>query len=645
MSVEADVEIDNELLIPVGDEQVAAARYSPKSVEGPLPALLMYIPYHKDDFISYGGYHPLILYLAEAGYEVIVADMVGTGASSGVKKKPFDAGEGQEAVEIIEWLAVQEWTTGDIGMFGKSYGGITALKAAAEQPDALKAIVPTHAPWEMYDWGELNFHGGQAHWTPLMQALQAMPPTHRDSEGRWADVWQERLDGLREHDPWQFQWLSHDTYDEYWKGMDIAVDRIEIPTFTVSGWRDGFPSTTEEFFEQIDAPKHMLLGPWRHTMPHRGRECAINFRSKVVEWFDSYLKDRDTDVENWPQITYWTELAGGGKPDAGIWRSREKWPKVAAGDESLSFILTGEGLKRDASNITEPVDAEYEHDHTVGIHSFDQGLPLDTSPDDVRSLTFDSSPLSTPVELTGNGEVTLRLTSTIDHPVAAVRVIDVSPNGSSQLVTHGQVHISERERQDLPTSFEAGEELELTFPLKAKSHIFESGHQIRVAISGAFFPIRRPPNEQGSFTIKSSQSHPSLVKLPGKERDELNFDETPMKEPDQSFPPEPTAVIDANSNIEIDREFTNDRLMTEVVDQNVTQLPEATMEYEHTINTTVLASDPSTAKLKKTTKITLEYPTETIVVDASSQVGQEIAQANTTITVDDAVIFDETWVQ
>jgi len=107
----------------------------------------MYVPYHKDDYITYGAYDPIVRYLAASGYEVVVADMVGTGASSGQIEEMFPQREGKEAATIVEWLADREWTTGSVGMFGKSYGGITALYAAAYQPDALEAIVPIHTPY------------------------------------------------------------------------------------------------------------------------------------------------------------------------------------------------------------------------------------------------------------------------------------------------------------------------------------------------------------------------------------------------------------------------------------------------------------------------------------------------------------------
>lgn len=58
-------------------------------------------------------------------------------------------------------------------------------------------------------------------------------------------------------------------------------------------------------------------------------------------------------------------------------------------------------------------------------------------PSDVRSLTFEIDPLDSPIELTGTGEVTLRLEASVPDPTIIVRLIDVSPNSRGTLVSYG----------------------------------------------------------------------------------------------------------------------------------------------------------------------------------------------------------------
>lgn len=186
MSVDglSEIRTHDDLLIPCRGETVAATRYEPVGVEGPLPALLMYVPYHKDDYITYGAYDPLNRYLAANGNEVVVADMVGTGASSGSIEEMFPQREGKEAAELVEWLAEQRWTTGRVGMYGRSYGGITALYAAANHPDGPEAIVPIETPYPGYrngyfSGGVFELFGIGMGWLTTVQTLDVKPPTRR----------------------------------------------------------------------------------------------------------------------------------------------------------------------------------------------------------------------------------------------------------------------------------------------------------------------------------------------------------------------------------------------------------------------------------------------------------------------------------
>jgi putative CocE/NonD family hydrolase len=62
----------------------------------------------------------------------------------------MDRGEGRDGAEAVEWIAAQQWCDGNVGMFGMSYGGISSLKVAFEQPPHLKAIVPIMGTDDIY---------------------------------------------------------------------------------------------------------------------------------------------------------------------------------------------------------------------------------------------------------------------------------------------------------------------------------------------------------------------------------------------------------------------------------------------------------------------------------------------------------------
>ena len=59
----------------------------------------------------------------------------------------------------MEWIARQPWCTGKVGMFGKSYGGFTALQVAALQPAHLATVVPVYFTDDRYT-DDCHYRGG-----------------------------------------------------------------------------------------------------------------------------------------------------------------------------------------------------------------------------------------------------------------------------------------------------------------------------------------------------------------------------------------------------------------------------------------------------------------------------------------------------
>ena len=85
----------------------------------------------------------------EAGYTWVQVDLRGTGASTGCLDWN-GPGEQQDVVTAVEWAAVQPWSNGRVGLFGKSYDGVTGLIAAGNQPRGLAAVVAQEPAMEPY---------------------------------------------------------------------------------------------------------------------------------------------------------------------------------------------------------------------------------------------------------------------------------------------------------------------------------------------------------------------------------------------------------------------------------------------------------------------------------------------------------------
>jgi putative CocE/NonD family hydrolase len=91
------------------------------------------------------------------GYVVVKIDSRGAGKTPGFLDVNSPA-ESRDLYDAIEWAAVQDWSTGNVGLNGVSYLCMTQWPVAAMNPPHCKAIIPWEGVSDMYrDW---SFHGG-----------------------------------------------------------------------------------------------------------------------------------------------------------------------------------------------------------------------------------------------------------------------------------------------------------------------------------------------------------------------------------------------------------------------------------------------------------------------------------------------------
>jgi uncharacterized protein len=125
--------------------RLAATLYMPADLKAGerVPALLEYLPYRKDDDAADYGNHA---YFARHGYVGARVDIRGFGNSGGAPPtREYSAQEQEDGEHIIEWLARQPWSNGNVGMFGISWGGFISIQMAMRRPPALKAILAVAA--------------------------------------------------------------------------------------------------------------------------------------------------------------------------------------------------------------------------------------------------------------------------------------------------------------------------------------------------------------------------------------------------------------------------------------------------------------------------------------------------------------------
>ena len=89
--------------------RLSARLWLPDGADGePVPAILEYIPYRKDE-ATLASDDPRHRYLAGHGYACVRVDLRGSGDSEGILRDEYLPQEQDDAEDVLEWLEQQPW--------------------------------------------------------------------------------------------------------------------------------------------------------------------------------------------------------------------------------------------------------------------------------------------------------------------------------------------------------------------------------------------------------------------------------------------------------------------------------------------------------------------------------------------------------
>ncbi len=525
--------------------RLAASIWLPETaIESPVPAILEYLPYRKDDSraVRDSTYHP---YFTGHGYAGIRVDLRGTGASDGILLDEYLQQEQDDALEVISWIANQPWCSGNVGMIGISWGGFNGLQIAARRPPQLKAVISVASTDDRYA-DDVHYLGGcvlgsdMQGWASRMFQMNAIPPDPELVGERWREMWFNRL----EHTPPYVQaWLSHQTRDDYWKHGSVCEEygAIQAPVYAVGGWGDAYTNAVFRLLEGLPGPKKGLIGPWSHEYPHLGIPGPqIGFLQECLRWWDQWLKGIDTGIMQEPMFRFWIQDYVPPAPihqvRPGFWGAETSWPSTRI--QSQVYHLDQGRLSNTPST---PQDLSIQGSHFHGALSgvwCPYGLPVDFPPDQRREdglcLLFDSPPVEKPVDILGNPVVTLKAAADQPLGLIAVRLCDVAPSGQSLLVSKGVLNLTHRGSHQHPEPLRQGKFYLINIKMDAAGHRLPPGHHWRLAVSPTYWPFAWPSPERITLQIRTGKdSTLELPVRPPKPKDDQLPD---FPEPEQSQP-------------------------------------------------------------------------------------------------------------
>ena len=308
-------------------------------------------------------------------------------------------------------------------------------------------------------------------------------------------------------------WLRHQHRDAYWKHGSICEDysAVKAATLAISGWADAYKNTVPQLIENLNAPVKGINGPWMHKYPHIAKpEPRIGFLQEALRWWDRWLKDVDTRVEDDPD--YRMYLMDGVRPQAwyetrkGRWIAEADWP-TGRTVKTLHFTSSC-GLSDTATKLHSIVASP----HHCGMESGEfcaiwggPELPGDQRVDDAYSAVFCSDSLEQDTDLAGAPVVRLTLSSDKPQAQMAVRLNHVHADGASTRITYGLLNLSHRDSHAAPTALESFYPYHDTVPLDHIAYRIPRGDRVAVAVSSAYWPMMWPSPESTTLTLTAGE--------------------------------------------------------------------------------------------------------------------------------------------
>lgn len=534
-------EIEN-LFIPLSDGTRLAARiWLPQDAEAsPVPAILEYIPYRKSDgtAVRDSMSHP---YTAGHGYACVRVDLRGSGDSDGVLQDEYLQQELDDGVEVLRWIAAQSWCSGRVGLIGKSWGGFNGLQIAAMRPPELGAVITVCSTDDRYA-DDIHYMGGclladNLSWASEMLAACSAPPDPRLVGERWRELWMGRLQGSG---LWVRNWLSHQRRDEFWKHASVCEDwdAIQVPVMAVSGWADGYSNAVLRLLRHLRVPRKGLIGPWGHKYPHLGVPGpAIHFLAEALRWWDQWLKDEETGVMEGPMLRAWMQDSVpptthyNTRP--GRWVGEPVWPSPHIEEREL---VLGPGTLTSVGEDVPDLPLSIQSPLSVGLFagrwasfSATPDLPHDQREEDGGALTFESKPLSAPLEILGAPIVDLEVAASRPVAMVAARLSDVAPDDRATRITYGLLNLTHRDSHETPEALEPGRPYRVRLRLNEVAQSFPPGHRLRLSISTSYWPVAWPSPESVRLTLRTGRS---TLRLPIREPRAEDETLAPFDEPE-----------------------------------------------------------------------------------------------------------------
>ena len=541
--------VEKDVKIPLRDGgYLYADIFRPDTATEKFPAIANITVYNKDKlwippadleeeanpYMNWEAANPL--WWVPRGYVCVRIDSRGTGKSPG-RCEPSSYQESVDFYDCIEWLAKQDWCSGNLGTLGISYHAACQWRLANLNPPSLKAIIPWEGRADQYR--DQAYHGGIFSMGFL---------------GNWVNQHMARhlLGRTRKYNPDSFspdmlwQYLTHDLDSEWWRMCSARWDEIIVPVYTVGnwgGWGLHLRGNTEAYLCAASKQKKLRIHTGDHFRPFHSNEGKVD----QLRFFDYWLKGMQNGIMDEPPIKLEIRTGGSKKPYA--FRFENEWPLARTQWTKMYFSIEKERSPEETHTegrlVSEPkttarkISYSGSNPNKAGIGSGSSAPGIGRS-----GVSFVTDPMLKDTEITGPLMANVWVSSTAEDMDVMVTLRNIDPDGNEVfelgqqgqpvVLTKGWLRASHRKldtAKSLPyRPYHAHNErlwLEPDVPVECQIEIISTcivlkkGHQLRVDIhaqdsagSGNFTHFHADYNEEAIHTFHAGGNMNSYLLLP-----------------------------------------------------------------------------------------------------------------------------------
>lgn len=469
--------------------------YRPADVEGPLPVVLIRLPYGRN-----GPFKVLFgsLY-ARHGFQVFIQAIRGTFGSGG-QFRPFTT-EHEDGLATVEWVRDQSWCDGRVAMAGASYFGHTQWAVAPYVDPPLECVSPhitaARIGAAFYDNGvpqlqnalQWSAQVGRQEWMSFSVQMATTSAYVSRARRAMQRLPVQALDVAVAGAPVAFwrDFVAHaGPGDHFWSGSDHSgADLSRMPpTSMVTGWWDPFVREQLADYSALRAagvPARLVVGPWLHG----DRDEFTTMLRTDLAWLGSHLNGEPTPSGPPVRINL---------QPTDTWLELETWPPPCA--QSHFEYLGGSGSLAGLPP-TDPVPpSRFTYDPADPTPSV--GGPILTPPSKQQNnaalegrgdvLVFTGEPLAADLDVVGRVRARIHLRA--EHPYAdlLVRVCDVDERQVSRNVVDGIRRLDPATVPAPDATIGPDGVLAVDLELFPTAYRFRAGHRLRVQVAGGAFP-------------------------------------------------------------------------------------------------------------------------------------------------------------